>query len=80
MICDPEPVPDRPPVPPSRAIADDLRARIAAGEWPHGAQLPSVAELSEHYGAARRTVSKALRMVADEGLVVITPSWGTHRA
>ena len=67
-------------MPPSRAIADDLRHRIEAGEWASGQQLPPLAALADHYGHAKRTVTKALRVLEAEGLIVITPNWGTHRA
>ena len=80
VLCHDPLVPDRPLVPPSKAIADDLRRRIAAGEWEHGAQLPTNAQIAEQYGHARRTVSKAMKILEAEGLVVITPNWGTHRA
>jgi DNA-binding GntR family transcriptional regulator len=66
-------------VPPSARVEADLRARIAAGEWDHGAALPSVAALAEHYAVSRASVSKALRRVADDGLVEIVPAWGTFR-
>jgi DNA-binding GntR family transcriptional regulator len=42
--------------------------------------LPTVAALTEHYEVARRTITKALKALEAEGLVVVTPSWGTHRA
>jgi DNA-binding GntR family transcriptional regulator len=67
-------------VPPGQTVANDLHRRIEAGEWERGEQLPSVRELAAEYGHARRTISRALQILADEGLVVITPNWGTHRA
>jgi DNA-binding GntR family transcriptional regulator len=79
-VCDDLGVPRRPPVPPAQTVAADLRRRLGAGEWDHGEQLPTVRELSEHYGHARKTISRALSLLADEGLIVITPNWGTHRA
>jgi DNA-binding GntR family transcriptional regulator len=39
-----------------------------------------VADLAQHYGVARNTVTKALRRLADDGLSEIVPSWGTFRA
>ena len=72
--------PDRSPVPPSKAIADDLRRRLASDEWRPGQQLPTNAQLAEHYGVARRTVNRALRILEGEGLVTIARSWGTFRA
>jgi GntR family transcriptional regulator len=81
MACNDHQVsPDRPRLPPSRRIADDLRRRLAEGEWPPGSQLPSNAELAEHYGSTRRTISRAMAVLAAEGLVEIEPRWGTFAA
>ena len=52
-----------------RAIADDLRQRVSAGEFAAGRLLPSEAELSASYAASRITVRKALEVLRDEGLV-----------
>ena len=73
-------VPDRSPQLPSQRVTDDLRRRIESGEWEHGEQLPAVGQLSKDYGAARRTITKSLRVLADEGLLTIMPNWGTFRA
>jgi DNA-binding GntR family transcriptional regulator len=54
-----------------------LRRRIQSGELAPGARLPSVASLMSEYGVARNTAAKALRMLADEGLVEIVPGWGS---
>jgi GntR family transcriptional regulator len=50
-------------------IADDLRARIEAGEFAAGRLLPSEHDLQAHYDASRMTVRKALDGLRDEGLV-----------
>jgi len=73
-------VPDRPREPPSRHITADLRRRIESGEWPPGSQLPSHAELAAQYGSTRRTVSRAIQALAQDGLVEIEPRWGTFVA
>jgi len=39
-----------------------------------------VAELAQHYGVARNTVMKALRRLAEDGLVEIVPNGGTFRS
>jgi DNA-binding GntR family transcriptional regulator len=39
-----------------------------------------VADLAAHYGVARNTVAKALRRLAEDGMVEIVPSWGTFLA
>ncbi len=65
---------------PSRRVEADLRRRIEAGEWASGEALPSIASLAVHYDVSRATVAKALRRLADDGLVEIVPQWGTFRA
>lgn len=52
-----------------RHIADDLRARIAAGEFPVGTQIPSIDELRVAYDAAKGTVEDALAVLRELGLV-----------
>ena len=74
------PMPPRGPELPSRRVEDDLRRRCSAGEWEPGDRLPAVAELAQHYRVARNTVMKALRRLAEDGLVEIVPNWGTFRA
>ena len=58
----------------------DLRHRVEAGEWASGAALPSVAVLAAHYGVARGSVARALRVLEADELVRIVPRWGTFRA
>jgi DNA-binding GntR family transcriptional regulator len=65
---------------PSERVETDLRARLAAGEWDHGDQLPTVRELAAHYGVSGRTVSKVLTRLAADGLIVVRASWGAFRA
>ena len=50
-----------------QAIRDDVLARIRAREWPPGAPIPHEADLAEAYGAARATVNRALRALAEAG-------------
>jgi len=52
-----------------REIADELRARVDAGEFAAGRLLPSESELSAQYGASRVTVRRALERLRDEGRV-----------
>lgn len=40
-------------------IADDLTARIAAGEYPPGGQLPSYSKLAELYSVSVATAQRA---------------------
>jgi 8-oxo-dGTP pyrophosphatase MutT (NUDIX family) len=55
---------------PWRRIAADLRAKIHAGRWQPGDRLPTYAELQAEYGVAKGTISNALELLRDEGLVV----------
>jgi DNA-binding GntR family transcriptional regulator len=70
----------RGPERPYEVVATDLRRRIAAGEWQPGEVLPTVAALAGHYGVSKATVTRTLRILADEGLVRVVPRWGTFRA
>jgi GntR family transcriptional regulator len=52
-----------------RQLADDMRARILAGEFGTGDPIPTEAALSRSYRASRITVRHALDLLAHEGLV-----------
>jgi GntR family phosphonate transport system transcriptional regulator len=52
-----------------RAIADALRADIAAGRRAPGARLPTEADLAARFAVNRHTVRRALAALAEEGLV-----------
>jgi GntR family transcriptional regulator, histidine utilization repressor len=52
-----------------RDIKADILARITRGEWGPGSQLPGEIELAERYGAARATVNRAMRELADDGIL-----------
>lgn len=57
-------------------IADDLRRRIQAGEFPVGAKLPGLTDLEAHYGAALNTVRAAQALLQEEGLLRIAQGEG----
>ncbi|MGW0824908.1 GntR family transcriptional regulator [Streptomyces sp. NPDC002845] len=46
-----------------------LRARIADGTYPAGASLPPQRDLVKEFGVSRDTVQRALKGLADEGLI-----------
>lgn len=52
-----------------RAIKADISARIRAGHWAPGAPLPGEEELARRYEAARATINRAMRELAEEGLI-----------
>ena len=50
-------------------IADDLRRDIASGVYQVGDTLPPGARLAEQYGVSGMTVSNAIAVLREEGLV-----------
>lgn len=61
------------PVAPWRQIAAIYRDRIASGELPPGARLPSIRSISEEYQVAMTTAQKVIVALRDEGLVETGP-------
>jgi DNA-binding GntR family transcriptional regulator len=56
-------------------IHADLAARIADGRLPPGTLL-NIGLLADEHGVARETVQRAIRMLADDGLVTRYPGLG----
>jgi hypothetical protein len=52
-----------------REIAEDMRARIAAGQWSIGQRLPTLDQLQQLYRAGVNTVRDAQRLLVVEGLL-----------
>lgn len=50
-------------------IADDLRAKIAAGQLADDGKLPSERKLTEMYGAARNTIRDAIQILRAEDVI-----------
>jgi GntR family transcriptional regulator len=67
LVQELDPSSDRPVF---RQISDHLREAISAGRLSEGDQLPSEAQLIEHYGITRMTARQALGVLKAEGLVV----------
>lgn len=65
---------------PSERVAADLRRRVESGEWAPGGQLPSVAQLADHYATSRTTVQKSVKVLVAEGILVTRHGWGTFVA
>ena len=63
--------------PPFLRIAAALRDRIADGDLPAGARLPSVRDLVRRHGVAIATATKAVETLRREGLVRSVPRVGT---
>ena len=61
-----------------RLIADELRARIVAGEYAVGDKLPALLQLQREFDVPGiNTVRHAMRVLADQGLVRTEPGRGT---
>ena len=61
-------------------LAAVLRKAIMAGKYPAGTATPSITTLSQDYGHARQTCSKALGVLVKEGLLIRYPGLGYYVA
>ncbi len=66
------------PIPLYQQLLNEIRKRIASGEWPADSQLPTEAELSAELGVSRVTIRQALGAAVDAGLVVRVAGKGTY--
>ena len=58
-------------------LAAILRARIESAEIPPEGALPSITYLVQETGLAVGTIRKAIKVLADEGLIVTVPGRGS---
>ncbi|MEU8583883.1 GntR family transcriptional regulator [Streptomyces abikoensis] len=58
-------------------VAAEIRAAIAAGEFPPGAPLPSESQLIARYGVSRPTVRNAISALRSEGLIEVIHGKGS---
>jgi DNA-binding FadR family transcriptional regulator len=56
----------------SHEVLERLQARLRAGEWPVGSQLPSERELMATFGVGRPAIREALQSLERMGLIAIT--------
>lgn len=61
----------------SARIAEEIRRRITSGELKPGDRVPSARQITQAWGVAIATASKALAMLRTEGLVRAVPGIGT---
>jgi GntR family transcriptional regulator len=59
-------------------LAALIRDQIASGSLAPGGPLPSIAALRREQGHSRQTASKAMRVLADEGLIYQVPGLGYY--
>jgi DNA-binding GntR family transcriptional regulator len=71
-------------LPPRRHLVPEavasIRAAIAGGRWPVGAQLPSEPQLATDLGVSRATLREGLRLLVSERLLDRRPGVGTFVA
>lgn len=68
------------PVPLHQRLREDLRERIAQGEWQADQRLPSEAALVRRYAVSRITVRQALQALELDGVIVTVASKGSFVA
>ncbi len=61
---------------PGSRIRTALRQELASGDLRAGEYLPPLRELSKKYDVTRKTITRALKMLEDEGLVCMEPRRG----
>ncbi len=61
-----------------RDVKSDILSKITKGEWGPGSLMPNEVELAETYGCARATVNRAMRELADDGIVERRRKAGTR--
>lgn len=61
-----------------QAIREEVLNRIQTRIWPQGSLLPTELELAAEFGCARATVNRALRELADQGIVTRKRKGGTR--
>lgn len=61
-----------------RQIKQDVRGKVADGTWALGQDLPKEEDMAAEYGCARATVNRALRELAEEGLLERKRKSGTR--
>ena len=78
------PDPDAPAAATARALSRALENAILSGEYPPGSRLPSQDRIAAEAGVSKHTVSAAIALLRDRGIVFTRPRLGTfisaHRA
>jgi len=69
---------------PHERVARALENAILSGEYPPGSRLPSQDRIAAEAGVSKHTVSAAIALLRDRGIVFTRPRLGTfisaHRA
>ncbi|ORV39568.1 GntR family transcriptional regulator [Mycolicibacter engbaekii] len=59
-------------------VIEQIRAAVAAGEWPVDSRIPPEPELAEALGVGRNTVREAVRALAHSGILEVRQGDGTY--
>ena len=59
-------------------VKSDILSKITTGKWPPGGLVPNEIELAQLYNCARATVNRAMRELADDGLIERRRKAGTR--
>ena len=62
------------------SIKQHILGKIRTGDWPPGTLIPKEQEIADSFGCARTTVHRALRELAEEGVVERRRRYGTRVA
>lgn len=60
-----------------RQVADELRERIRSGKYLPRTRIPPLTALTDEFEVSPVTARKAIRVLVDEGVLVIMPGRGT---
>ena len=66
------------PVRVDQQIAAIIRNRIESGQYPPGTSIPSIERIRQETGCAVKTIQRAVRILAAEGLVYVVSGKGTY--
>lgn len=70
----------RPGIPKYVALRDAIVSSVTTGTWPGGTRLPTESEWAAQVPLSLGTIQRALRMLAQEGVIVRTPGHGSFVA
>ena len=59
-------------------VKSDILSKITKGEWALGSLIPNEVDLAMTYGCVRSTVNRAMRELAEEGLIERRRKSGTR--
>jgi GntR family transcriptional regulator len=68
---------NRSPIPKYFQIQQEIRGRIAGGDYPAGAQLPTEGELAAEFRVSRQSIRTAMQALVNDGVVSRTAGKGT---